>query len=297
MRILITICILFLFQLGNAQDDLIHVNDKVSIETNDGNQFVGKILEIDGEKIILETATIGNLTIRQENIKSMESDASHIKRIVDTDKKGNPIDYYNSTHYMVNQSAYGLKKDQAYYENSMIFINTLAIGITDKFSITVGAEIASTIFAKRLPSIYITPKLSLSDPNDNVNYSVGATLLTATVFGYQSIGFVQAAVTKGNRNNNFTIGAGFGFTSSEGFIDPIVPIQLSFMTRLSKQISLISDNTILFIGGFNPVSTLSFSLRYHLKKNGAALNAGLFKGINELDSSIGIPYISATFPL
>ena len=123
-----------------------------SIETSDGNEYIGKIISRDGDHITLLTDKLGEIKIFTRYIKS-------IKEISETSFKGGSYWFENpqATRYFWAPNGYGLKKGEAYYENVWIFFNQASVGITDNFSLGAGM-VPAFIFSWAPTPVWITPK-------------------------------------------------------------------------------------------------------------------------------------------
>jgi len=281
----------FLFQTMTAQQDLI-VGQQVELRTNDGNAYVGEVLTLTDNIISIKTLALGEIELQRSTVTKI----IYRKGDEDFDDNGYPIDYHNSTHYFVNQSGFTLKKGQSYYENVRVFFNSYTTGITDNFSITGGLEVA-TLFGGSAPSLFITPKFSIPFGERAGGFFVGSTVFVFFANGDPlTVGVAQAGVTLGTRNNNFTIGSGIGYSFEDGVADSVLPFNLSGAWRLSKKISLMTDNFIIAFDDFNDATgILSAGIRIHFAKNGNALNIGLFRS-TEFGDFFAFPFFSATIP-
>lgn len=270
------------------------IGQQVELRTNDGNTYVGEIMSLTETEITLKTISLGEITLDRASIKKV------LYRDVDQelDNNGFPIDYHNSTHYLVNPSAYSLKKGQSYYENIGVFFNSYSVGLTDNFSISGGLELISPLFLQRFPSLYFSPKFSIPFGEKAGGLSIGSTLLAAFGDGeIFTVGVLQASVTVGSRNNNFTIGSGIGYSFDAGLADEVLPFNFSGMWRISKKLSLVTDNFIIVYDGFNDaLGLLSVAARIHFAK-GAAFSAGLWRPTEDTGPLLAIPFVSATIPL
>lgn len=297
MKYILTILLIslsFLFPSWIFSQTETGVGQLVELRTDDGNTYVGEIKRMTESEIVLMTQSLGEITLERSSITKV----IYKNGDQELDKNAYPVDYHNSTHYLVNPSAFSLKKGQSYYENIGVFFNSYSVGITDNFSISGGLELISPLFDKRAPSLYFSPKFSLPFGEKAGGVSVGSTLLVAFDGGDPiTIGVVQASLTLGSRNNNFTVGSGIGYSFDNGITDEVLPFYLSGMWRLSKKISLITDNFIIVYDGFNDAfGLLSAAVRIHFS-NGAAFNAGLWRPTEDAGDLLALPFISATIPL
>lgn len=294
MRFILSACLFLVLTASlHAQSD-ITVGTQVELTLTDGAKITGEVLEINNEFIRINNASLGELKILQSKVQNIEN----IKEYLPTEigRKGFPLDYHGSTHYLGTNSAFSLRKGEAYYENIWIFWNSATFGVTDHFSISLGGEIASLLFAGRVPILFVSPKLSTASGN-GYEFAVSGTFFTSPEDDFSGFGVAQALVTLGDRNNNITFGAGIGF-STEGFGEDVTPLTLAFMIRLSKKASLVSDNFYIAYDNFSDgVGNLSLALRLHFMKNpGSSLTLGLFRPTEDTDELIAFPFVSATIP-
>jgi hypothetical protein len=271
-----------------AQTSEAKAGDAITIVTNDGSKISGVVDKVNSTSIWINSPAFGVIELKREEIEKIDI----VGGKAGLDKKGYLIDYHGSTHYLIGQSAFGLKKGQAYYENVYVFFNSLSYGVTDNFSITVGGEISSLLFDSRFPTLFISPKFSFA--NDNYGgLSIGATILTVPSNDFSSAGILQANYTIGSRSHNFTLGTGYGFTFDNGFEDDVIPIIGSFMTRLSRRLSLVSENYV-FLSDGEAYGIFSMALRIHFSKPGTSLTTGLWRTSEEQDGFLALPYVGAT---
>ena len=74
------------------------------IETNDGNTYIGKVLDQDSIKLVFQSDKLGEITILQTNIKEMHS--VNLQKM----KKGKYwMDNPQATRYFFSPNGYGLK--------------------------------------------------------------------------------------------------------------------------------------------------------------------------------------------
>ena len=265
----------------------VEIGNKVELTTKDGNTIIGTVTEFTDEHIVLKTDALGEITIPREEVETY--------RILDNEQSQ---DIYNSTTYLVNPSGYTLNKGQSYYQNIGVFFNSYTAGISDNFSITGGLELISPLFLQRAPAFFISPRLSIPFANEQGAFSVGAT--SFLFFGDSGdtffAGIAQGAVTIGSRSNNFTIGAGIGFTAEDGFEESVIPFNFSGMFRLSEKLSLVTDNFAVVYNNFSDgFGLFSAALRIHFKSQ-ASVNVGLWRGFDSGDI-LALPFLSLTLPI
>ncbi|NNF33854.1 MAG: hypothetical protein HKN68_07080 [Saprospiraceae bacterium] len=272
---------------------------EVLVIMKNGSQFRGQVLSETDEQIVLVVENVGEITIKRIDIKSMQSVLADQQ--VEEDPSFIPIDDYNANRYLISPSGYGLKKGQSYYENIYLAFNSFSFGLTDRFTLTVGAELYTLLLGSESPILYISPRVNFpfDEAQSTGAFSAGVIYFTLPNDDFDGIGLLQGAVTFGNKNNNVSIGAGFGFSSESDFNDGALMFNLSATQRLSRKLSFVTDNIALTDSDFdNGEVILSAALRIHFNKKGGALNVGLFRPVTEdWGDLIAIPFFSATVPL
>lgn len=258
----------------------------IRIETTDGNEFFGKITRQDAQKIYLKTSNLGEIAISKTEIKTMEKvDVTQIK-----DGKlwfANP----QATRYLWSPNGYGLKKGEGYYQNIWVLWNQFAVGMTDNFSLG-GGIIPLFLFGGTPTPVFVTPKFSIPVEKDKINLGIGA--LVGTILGEQetTFGIVYGLSTFGTRDNNVSIGLGYGFAGGEWAQSPMININGLF--RVSSRGYFITENYYINAGGDSAI-LLTLGGRWIIKK--AALDFALVIPISaEMESFVAIPWLGFTVP-
>jgi len=270
------------------------VSQAVILDLDDGSVIYGIISNKTEYEISVQSASLGSVTVPITSISKIRY-IDDVRNII-FDKNGNPVDFHNSTHYFLFPSGYSLKKGQSYYENIWVFANSYSYGVTDNFTISVGGEIASLLFASQVPLLYASPKLSVPLGNQKGALGLSSTFIILPGDDFNGAGFLSGSLTVGSRNNNFTLGAGAGFNFDGGITDEIIPFTFSFMKRMGSKLSLISENWVVVQNDFaDSFGIASLGLRIHFKELGNALNVGLARPLTgDTGPFIALPFISAT---
>lgn len=282
LQLAILICLCSICFAQNLEFEL---NKQVELTTKSGSVLRGELIKMDKEAIVVKT-DFGESTVLKSEITTLD----YLKKEYDSDRTNNS---YSASHYLMTQSGFGLKKGESYYENIYIWLNSYTVGVTDNFSLSVGAEIFSLLFS-RFPVMFFTPKVSV--PFKGGAFSVSTTLVTVPQEDFESAGFLQGAVTFGDYRNNFTVGAGMGYTFSDGFEDRIIPVTLSGMFALSDRLSMVSENWIVSSSGYTE-GIISLGLRIHSKSKNNSLNLALWRVTEDMGPLIALPFVSATIAL
>lgn len=256
-----------------------------SIKTRDGNEFIGIILQEDDQKIILWTEQFGELTIQKADIIKRE--------IIQEGQMRDGVlwaDNPQATRYFFAPNGHGIKSGEGYYQNVWVFFNQVTLGLSDNFSFSVGM-VPLFLFGGLPTPIWINPKLSIPVVKDQYNLGAGA-LLGTVVGGESSFGILYGINTFGNRDQNVTLGLGWGFAAGNIASSPTVSI--SGMLRTGPRGYLLTENYLISTGG-DSFGIISFGGRRIIKAVG--LDFGLLLPISpEMDSFVGIPWLGLTVP-
>lgn len=281
---LVIICLIGFpnFTHAQAKQDSI----KSRIETIDGNEYIGVIIERSADKIRLKTDKLGEISILNKDVKRVtEVAAARLKN--GTYWLDNP----QSTRYLWAPNAYNLKKGEGYYQNVWILFNQAVYGITDHFSAGVGV-MPLFLFAGASTPAWITLKYSVPVVKHKVN--VGAGALVGTVIGEtnSNFGILYGITTFGSRDKNINIGMGWGFAGGKMARNPTVNI--SGMIRTGAKGYFITEN--YFIGTpDNFVVLMSLGGRRIIKNFG--LDYGLLLPLGaDINTFIAIPWLGFTVP-
>lgn len=255
------------------------------IETTDGNEYIGRIVTQDDEKVILKTERLGEITLRKIDIKKME-------QVIVGQLKGGEYWFDNpqSTRYFWQPNGYGLKRGEGYYQNVWILFNQVSVGVTDNFLVGAGI-VPGFLFAGGSTPVWLTPKLSIPIKKDKFN--VGAGALTGTVLGEEdaSFGIVYGTTTIGSRDKNMSIGLGYGYAGGDWADAPT--ITFSAMIRTSQRGYFLTENYYIGSGGDDVM--LFFIGGRRLIKH-AGIDFGLLIPTETGGELIAIPWLGVTFP-
>ncbi len=244
----------------------------------DGSDFIGHFIEKSNLDITFSTNSIPRLTFPFTQIKS-------VVLVEDSELKNG--EYWfpnpNATRYFFSPSAFNLRAGEGYYQNSYLFFNSINYGVTDFFSIGGGLEIISTFTGE--PIYFLTPKIGF-ELADNFNIGGGILLLGAA--GEANLGITYGTATYGNRNDNATLGLGWGFIDGDFSSRPT--ITLSGMKRVKRKFSLVTENWLIPIFDDSYYNIYSYGMRFFSEKIAVDLgfinNSDIAEGI-----TIGIPYV------
>lgn len=276
------VLLLFILSVSaqTAQDSI-----KSRIETIDGNEFIGIILDRTTDHIKLKTDRLGEISILKTDIKK-------ISEITTTQAKDGTYWFDNpqSTRYFWSPNGYNLKKGEGYYQNVWIFFNQAIYGFTDHFSAGVGT-MPMFLFGGTATPAWVTLKYSVPVVKNKVNLGGGA--LMATVIGEGGFGGILYGIsTFGSRDNNLNLGLGYAFGGGEIASTPL--FTFGGMIRTGSKGYLITENYFVVAEGeFGGM--MMFGGRRIIKNFG--LDFGLITPFGAgLDGLWAFPWLGFTVP-
>ncbi len=266
-------------------------NDTTStykVVTRDGRTTIGRLIRQDETSVTLDVEDFGEVTIWRENIRSI-SEMDEKDFVDGTYRFPNPI----STRYLFAPNAIPMKRKSYYYQNTWIFFNNFNYGFTNRFSLGAGTVPIFLFGVNALP-IWLLPKYSLPLATDQFHLSLGGVI--GGVIGGGSdggglAGLLYGTATVGNRNNNISLGVGFGYVD-DGFSGRPV-INISGMRRLSSRGYLITENYIFSV---ESGSEALISAGYRYAAESFAVDFALVRPVGATDGFIGIPWLGVTLP-
>ncbi len=289
--IVICICIFSSFVCVSAQDqNAISFSipgpaelSLIKMKGDAGITYVGSIVDRNQRELTILTDAGTKITVSLSSVQDI--------RVIPKSQIHDGEYWYpnpNDSRYLFAPSAFNLKKGEGYYQNTYLFINTFNYGITDNFSMGVGFEFISTFASLGAsdfdPIYFLTPKYS-TQVSENVRVGVGV-LYGKVSDDIGGFGVGYGLVTYGNPEHNATLGLGFGFFDGEFSGEPV--ITLSGMTRLSRRISLVTENW------FFPADVYRGIISYGIRFFGETMSVDLALVNNDEFSEvfpIGIPYV------
>lgn len=257
------------------------------IETKDGNQYIGLIINENDEQVQLETEEVGVLTILKKNISKRQllGSAKVVAGKIWTENN-------QPTRYFWSPTGYGLKKGEGYYQNLWVLFNQVSFGLTDNFSIGLGL-VPLFLFspdAAEYSPIWITPKFSIPIKKDEFNLGVGLLAGTAGFQDEGGFGIAYGVGTFGDRNSNLSFGIGYGYAGGDWANRPVINIGAMIRTGprgylLTENYMFPGDETLILCSVGGRTITRSISLDY-----------GLFLPLSGADGFIAFPWLGLNVP-
>lgn len=270
-----------LIQAQNQQD-----STKTRIETVDGNEYIGIILEHTSEKIRLRTDNLGEISISATQIKKI----TPVNQLIAKDGTY-WLDNPQATRYFWAPNGYNLKQGEGYYQNVWILFNQAVYGLTDHFSAGVGV-VPLFLFAGTSTPAWITAKFSMPVVENKFNLGIGA--LAGTVIGEENTGFgiLYGISTFGTKDKNLNVGLGWAFAGGEMAKKPT--LNISAMIRTGPKGYFITEN--YFISAADEFVVMMMLGGRRIIK-GTGLDFGVVMPFaSEMDQFMAIPWLGLTVP-
>ncbi|MCB0531388.1 MAG: hypothetical protein KDD14_04255 [Saprospiraceae bacterium] len=263
----------------------------VIVYTSDGNEFTGQVISQDAKTVVLKTEHFGIITIQRDIITGIRP-AKKTKVVNGRVWFENPY----APRYFVGSSAYGLRKGEGAYENSMLFLNQVSYGFSDQFSLGVGFAPFIIIDDELFP-VWLMPKFSIPIEQDKFYIALGG------MFGYEFNSYYDEAdntanfnaayvqVTYGSRDNNFSAGVGVNFSHGSWSRSPVY--SLAGTVRLAPRFGLLAESYFFKDYG-DQVSIVALGTRFMGRR--IAIDVGLALSVFEFDGAYPIPYATLHVP-
>jgi hypothetical protein len=151
----------------------------------------------------------------------------------------------NATRLLLGPTARSLRSGEAYFDLFTLTIPFAQVGLTDRFSVGVGAPV---LIPGVIPGevFFVTPKLQL--------YEGGTTALAVGVLHIHDgadnrTGIAYGVVTRGTADAAVTAGLGYGYWRSKSSDAATPVVMLGGEKRLSRSVKLITENYAIRGGG------------------------------------------------
>lgn len=265
-----------------------------SVRLRDGTVLVGRILAVSADSVVTQLTNVTIAVPRSEIVEVNQFQASRLRN--GRYWPENP----HGTRLLFSATAIPLEQGTGYYANTWLFLHAVAIGVTDRLSLGAGFTLLPGVsFLNNL--FYLLPKYTLVDRPFG-KLAIGGLLgSVAPGFGISfgdggdddevnSGGILYVVASRGDRDNNFTLGAGWGYLGTE--ISNTAVAMAGFQRRLSRRVSLISENW------FAPTTDADFdglwSLGFRFLGESVAVDLAL---VNTIDDPFfpGVPWLGFAF--
>ncbi|MFN8570647.1 MAG: hypothetical protein U0132_01245 [Gemmatimonadaceae bacterium] len=264
MRRLVTALSIMLLALATpatAQQvtlDAVKVGDTTvvhSLRLRDGSTIVGRIVSVTADSVRVELRA-GNLSLARTDVTEVhESSRSRMRNGVYW------FDNPHATRLLFSPTAFPLEQGTGYFSDIYLFLAGAQWGITNRFSLGGGLSLFPTSnFSDNM--FYLTPKVTVVDA-PQLKMSLGGFLgwvgAAADEGESGSLGLLYGVASTGTRDNNLSLGLGWGYYG--GNIADIPVIMLGGQRRISRRMSLISENWFVHDAG-DTNGAISYGLRF-----------------------------------
>ncbi len=199
------------------------------VRLGDGSVVFARIVELDQDRVVLETVGGGRLEIDRPQIRALRpARGQAVGGEFWTEDPGGTRLFFTST-------GRSLERGEAYVGTYVIVLPFAAVGVTDRFTIVGGAPV---LFGELEP-FYLGPKIQiLRRPERQV--SLGT---LAFFFDDEVVGVAYGVGTFGNADNALSAGIGYFYSGDEVLNEPA--FMVGGETRVSRRIKLLTENYLL----------------------------------------------------
>jgi hypothetical protein len=192
----------------------------------------------------------------------------------------------NSTRLLFAPTAYNLRRGEGYFSDYYVVLPGVAYGVTDRVTIGGGVSLVPGAGASQL--LYVTPKVGVVQ-REGAALAVGGLFATIPDLldednGPRSFGVLYGVGTLGSRENNATLGVGFGYVGGDLSGTPV--LMLGGQRRVARRLALVTENYAA-PGAFDS-ALLSYGAR--ILGEQVALDLGFFNATSEFFFP-GVPYV------
>ncbi len=212
-----------------------------SIMLFDETVLYGRFLEIKEREVVFETNYLGLFTIPKN-------------RVLDVEKSMSASDFQNQlwfpnpndTRHCFAPTARSLQKGEGYFQDIYLFLGFVNYGVTNNISIGGGVSFVPFMDIED-QLLFLNPKIGFQ-VNDKINLGGGIFYASGPTFDDDEdddkqrsrAGIGYGIGTYGSKENNATLGIGYGAIDGKAAKSPIV--MLGGMYRISRRIALVSEN-------------------------------------------------------
>ena len=228
----------------------------VMVIQDNGNRYLGTIVETHPDTLTLQTKDLGKLTLQTRSIKT-------IRPVTSTQYNSGVwlTSHGVNTRYYFGTNGLSVEKGSGYYQNTWVLFNQVNYGLTDNLSIG-GGMIPLFLFGGAPTPIWGTVKYSLPLPSENFHFATGMLFGTVPADGSTGFGLIFGQATLGSNVSNVNFGMGYGFGGGTFAERPA--FSLSTLLKSGKKAAFISENYLINVDE-EYVGILSFGWRFYLK--------------------------------
>lgn len=213
------------------------------VETQQGTTFTGTLVSMSLTKLEFDAQEMGRVSLERTQIRRADLQGPAAAGV--TNKPGY-FDIGNGNRLFFAPTGRGLRKGENSLQAVSLYLVGANFGITDYISLGGYVSLIPGIGLGN-QFIMLTPKVSIP-VSSKVHVGIGALYLRIPDFDGSlersyGVGILYGAATYGSADDNVTAGLGYGFF--EGDIGSTPLLLIGGQKRVSRRISLISENYIL----------------------------------------------------
>lgn len=208
------------------------------IETTKGTTFTGTLVGMSLNGLEFDTQEVGHISLERSQVRRAELQGEAPGK-----SKSGYYDIGNGTRLFNAPTGRGLRKGEGTLLTTYLFFVGAEYGITNNFSVGATVSLIPGVPLSE-QAFVIAPKFT-APLSEKLHVGVGAIYANIPFDESDSggAGVGYGSLTYGGADDNLTLGIGYGFTSGEIGSTPV--FQLGGQKRISRRISLVSENYII----------------------------------------------------
>lgn len=219
-------------QAATAADQRIY-----EVKTKDGERFFGYLQVDTPERVVIRTPGGATIELARADIASIKEATG---TLVGQDYR--PADP-NPTRLFFGPTGRALKKGEGYFGAYELFMPTVQVGVTDRFSIGGGTPLF--VGGGEHP-FWLTPKFQVYEGR-RASVAIGA-MHFLNVDGV-NLGIAYAVSTFGTRDDAVTTGLGWAYVNDNDDNAGAVVAMVGGEHRMSRRVKLMTENYVFTHGG------------------------------------------------
>ena len=202
----------------------------VEIKLRDGSQIFGHVVSEDPARLTIRTISGADVTVARDQVESIKPTSGQVV--------GGEfwMDDAVASKLFLGATGHSLRRGQAYVAIDSLFLPVFQVGVTDRFSIGMGAP-----FYGLLKTAWVTPKFQVYRGRKTAIAS-GVLHLLAPDFGFGGYGYVVA--TRGTSNGSVTFGGGMLYGRDDGSGDATPMFTIGGERRVTRRSKFVTENYI-----------------------------------------------------
>ena len=201
------------------------------VRLGDGSVIFARIVELDAERVVLETVGGARLEIERSGIEGLRPVRGEaVEGEFWSEDPGDTRLFFTST-------GRSLERGESYVGTYLVVLPFAAVGVTDRFTLLGGAPV---LFGELEP-VYVGAKAQVLR-RPGAEAALGT---LAFFFDNGVVGVAYGVATFGDTNNALTAGAGFLYFSGWEDLEGEPAFVLGGEKRVNRRIKLITENYVL----------------------------------------------------